>query len=154
MMMHHSVIDELRRRAVVRTSNAPLGDYAEYLFSAALGLKLESNSKAGHDATGPDGSKYQIKSRRVVSTSRAARQLSVFRGLPEAKFDVLAAVLFDGQCKVIRAVLVPHAIVLQRSVYAQHVNGWRLVADETLFALPNVTDVTGALQRASDQITK
>ncbi|MEH3117234.1 MAG: hypothetical protein PGN25_06415 [Methylorubrum populi] len=41
------VMAELRRRGVIRTGNAPVGDYAELLFSEAFDWRLEGNSAAG-----------------------------------------------------------------------------------------------------------
>jgi hypothetical protein len=146
MRLHHGVIDELRTREVVRTGNAPLGDYAEYLFSKALCWTLEPNSSSGHDAIAPDGTRYQIKARRVDGPNRGMRQLSIFRALPDAKFDWLAVALFDRNCDVLRAALVPHSVVLERASYVSHVNGWRLFADDRLFAAPEVVDVTDRLR--------
>src|SRR5690606_8844173 len=51
LRLHAEVLDELRRREVVRTSNSPVGDYAELLFATAFGWELENSSAAGHDAT-------------------------------------------------------------------------------------------------------
>ena len=41
---HGAVLDELKRRGVVRSKNNPTGDYAEWLAATRLGLKLETNS--------------------------------------------------------------------------------------------------------------
>lgn len=76
------------------------------------------------------------------------RQLSIIRGLPEAKFDILAAVLFDRRFGVARAALVPHAVVVARSSYIAHVNGWRLMLDDSVWNEPGVRDVTNVLRAA------
>jgi hypothetical protein len=47
-----SILDELRRREIVRSSNSPLSDYAELLFCKAFGWKRENNSASGHDPSG------------------------------------------------------------------------------------------------------
>lgn len=145
MQLYGSVIDELRARGVIRTANAPLGDYAEHLFAKALGWSLQTNSAAGHDATDVYGTRFQIKARRLRTNSPGERQLSVIRALPEAKFDVLAAVLFDSSFHVQRAALVPHSIVLTRSTYVSHVNGWRMILDDSVWMEPGVEDVTSLL---------
>lgn len=93
LTMHGQIMDELRERDVVRTANAPLGDYAELLFAIAFGWSLEGNSSMGHDATDVAGVRYQIKSRRVTPRNRS-RQLSAIRRLPDQTFDFLAGILF------------------------------------------------------------
>src|SRR5271165_6754803 len=45
-----AILDELRRREIVRSANSPLSDYAEVLFCRAFGWTRENNSAAGHDA--------------------------------------------------------------------------------------------------------
>ncbi len=47
---YDAILEELRKRDIVRTSNPPAGGYAEYLAAKALGLDLENNSNAGYDA--------------------------------------------------------------------------------------------------------
>ena len=42
-----AVIDELRRRGVVRTANNPIGDYTEWLVCNRLGLEIQGNNQAG-----------------------------------------------------------------------------------------------------------
>ncbi|MER9602792.1 hypothetical protein [Mesorhizobium sp. M0243] len=92
LILHSQIMDELRDRQIVRTGNAPLGDYAELLFATAFGWSLESNSSSGHDATDAAGIRYQIKSRRITPRN-ASRQLSAFRRLPDNTFDFPAAAL-------------------------------------------------------------
>lgn len=73
-----SIIDELKRREVVRTKNNPLGDYTEWLVSKALELKLSSNSSAGYDALDKNDLRIQIKGRRITPENES-RQLSAIR---------------------------------------------------------------------------
>lgn len=145
MQLYGRIIEELRARQIVRTGNAPLGDYAEWLFAEAFGWRLEDNSAAGHDATDGAGLRFQIKTRRLRNDSASERQLSVIRGLPDAKFDMLAAVLFDARFVVRRAALIPHGVVLKRAGYIAHVNGWRLMLKDAVWDEPDVRDVTAAL---------
>ena len=65
LQMFAAVIDELKRRGLVRTINNPVADYTEWLVMSKLKLNLLGNSVSGCDATGCDGKKYQIKGRRV-----------------------------------------------------------------------------------------
>lgn len=148
MQLYGAVIEELRARNIVRTGNAPLGDYAEHLFAKAFGWTLEGNSTAGYDATDGAGLFFQIKARRLRVNTPGERQLSVLRALPNAKFDVLAAVLFDRQFGVSRAALIPYHVVLGRAVYIARVNGWRLILDDAVWLEPGVRDVTAALAAA------
>lgn len=60
LCLHAGVLDELRRREVVRSSNGPSGDYGELLFSRAFGWKLERNSTSGHDATDENGARFKL----------------------------------------------------------------------------------------------
>ena len=146
---HAQVIDELRDRKIIRTGNAPLGDYAEYLFALAFGWSLEGNSSAGHDAV-HQGIRYQIKSRRVTPRN-PSRQLGAIRRLPEKTFDVLAAVLFDETYGVSRAILIPHGIVSTRAKHVPHTNSWRVMLEDWWWQAPGVRDVTAAL-KAAEQI--
>lgn len=58
------ILVELRRRGVIRSANAPAGDYAEWLCATALGGKLVDNfSVKSHDLTLPDGRLVQVKAR-------------------------------------------------------------------------------------------
>ncbi len=73
-----ALLDELRRREIVRSSNNPLSDYAERLFCDAFRWKREANSSSGHDASDAAGVRYQIKGRRLTRHNRS-RQLSAIR---------------------------------------------------------------------------
>lgn len=148
MRVYAAVLDELRERNVVRTANAPLGDYAEHLFAKAFGWTLADNSAAGYDASDVALLRFQIKARRLRSDAPGERQLSVIRNLPGAKFDMLAAVLFDKQFNIARAALIPHGVVVGKSKYIAHVNGWRLMLEDAIWREPGVRDVTLALAAA------
>lgn len=91
---HGTILDELRSRDIVRSSNSPISDFAEGLFCSAFGWSLERNSTAGYDAKDATGVRYQIKARRIA-TNGGSRQLSAIRNLASDPFDQLAAVLFD-----------------------------------------------------------
>lgn len=71
-LQHYSqVLDELRARKVIRTSNSPIGDYTEWLVANQLGLTLVTNSTSGHDAVDTLGVKFQIKGRRLTSRNHS-----------------------------------------------------------------------------------
>jgi hypothetical protein len=73
-----AILDELRRREIVRSSNSPVCDYAELLFCLAFSWNRAGNSSAGYDAIDDQGVRYQIKARRLTPQNRS-RQLSGIR---------------------------------------------------------------------------
>jgi len=149
LILHSGVIEELRSRHIVRTSNSPVGDYAELLFSTAFGWQLAANSSAGFDAKSKEGVRYQIKSRRVTPWN-PSRQLGGLRRLPERTFDVLACVLFDTKYRVMKALLLPHAVVSTIAKRVDHTNSWRVIADDKVWLLDGARDVTAEVSRASE----
>ena len=50
---YSAVLGELKRREIVRTENAPAGDYAEYLVCKTLAGTLAPSSKRSFDLTAP-----------------------------------------------------------------------------------------------------
>lgn len=151
LKLYGVVLDELRRREVVRTSNSPVGDYAELLFATAFGWQLEISSAAGHDATDKDGLRYQVKSRRLTKAN-GSRQLSFLRRLPEKKFDFMAAVLFDGACQVQRAIILPHEGLEARCRYSKHANGWLFRLEDSCWDMVGARDVTDEIKAAAETI--
>lgn len=151
LTLHAEVMEELRRREVVRTSNSPVGDYAELLFSTAFGWALEGSSAAGHDATDSAGRRYQIKSRRLT-THNGSRQLSFLRRLPEKKFDYLAAVLFDAHYRVKRAIILPHEGLEARCTFNAHSNAWRFRLEDSCWNMVGALDVTAEIAATADKV--
>jgi hypothetical protein len=145
-----AILDELLDRGVIRSTNQPLGDYAEHLVAAALGLTLAGNSTSGFDAVGTDGVRYQVKSRRLTARN-TSRQLGFMRGLdaPEDPFDALVGILFGADFRVERAALVPIAVVRARAVRVDHVNAWRMMLTDAVWATPGVADLTDAIRAAA-----
>ena len=90
--------------------------------------------------------RYQIKGRRL-SARNPSRQLSALRRLPERPFDVLAAILFDVDYCVTRAILIPHELVVERAKHGTHTNSWRLMLEDWWWTLPGTQDVTEQLQK-------
>lgn len=118
-----SILTELRERGVVRTANAPAGDYAEWLVARSLGGTIVlSTSEKSFDVTLPDKRRVQVKAR-VVSDPRKSGQLqtSPFRSWD---FEVAALVLLrDVDYRVERAVLAPVALVQAASKLRPLING-------------------------------
>lgn len=140
---------ELRRRGIVRSANAPAGDYAEWLVMKALGGTLaETFSEKSWDVELATGEHVQVKARVVSAPPRAGQvQTSPFRSW---KFETAAFVLLRAEdYYVVRAALVPVAVVIEHGRWRQHVNGHVVMMNARLFDHPDATDITDALNRAA-----
>lgn len=81
-------LGELRKRGIVRSRNAPLGDVAERIVWIARGGVLESNSTKSHDVTTEFGKRIQVKARIF---SHTAGKFSAFRSFD---FDTAVFLIF------------------------------------------------------------
>ena len=144
LALYSDVMGELRQREIIRTANNPIGDIAEYLFCDAFGWMQEPNSSKSFDAVGDDGTRYQIKGRRIHAHNKS-RQLGAIRDLEG--FDVLAAVLFDDDFQVMRAALIPADVVKKRASYVARTNSNRFMLQDVVWQEPGVQDVTARLLR-------
>src|SRR5580704_157447 len=145
LKLHAQVSEELRERGVVRSSNNPTGDLAEYLFCKAFGWTQAGNSHANVDAIGSDGTRYQIKGRRITRYNNS-RQLSAIRDLGGGHFDLLAGVLFNEDYVVMRAALIPHAVAIERAKFVERTNSHRFLLHDDIWNAPGVRDVTAELR--------
>ncbi len=150
LVMHAAVSEELRRRGVTRSSNNPVGDLAEHLFCRAFGWKQAPKSMRDADATDSAQIRYQIKGRRLTTHS-SSRQLGALRDLPARGFDVLAAVLFQEDYRVLRAALIPHARVVDLAKRVERTNSWRFLLRDSVWSVPDVRDVTTEVRRAESE---
>ena len=144
LALHCQVMGLLRERGVVRSSNNPVADYTETLVATALGATLVTASQAGYDAVGPDGTRYQIKGRRLT-VANGSTQLSAIRNLDQGPFDQLAAVVFDASLVVQYAGLIPLAVVRQLGRYRAHTNSHTLHFRRSVLDLDGVGDITSRL---------
>ncbi|PDQ21480.1 hypothetical protein CN311_08850 [Mesorhizobium sanjuanii] len=147
LVLHAQIGEELRDRGVVRSANNPTGDLAEYLFCRALGWRQAPNSERGYDATGPDGTRYQIKARRIHRRNKS-RQLSAIRDIEGGHFHVLAAVLFDDDFRVMKAALVPVGLVVEHSTFVKRTNSNKFIMRDDVWNAPGVRDVTAEIAAA------
>jgi hypothetical protein len=116
-----AILQELRDRGVVRTRNAPLGDYAEYLAVQVYGGTLATNSVKSHDLLAADGRRVQVKARTVAPDIRASAVFSVFRSFD---FDIAVLTTFDSATYALRqAREVPAADLESAGRHSAHVNG-------------------------------
>ncbi len=148
LRLNADTLEELRRREVITTFNAPLGDYAEWLFRKALGWRSAGNSAKDVDALGTDGTQYQIKARRLTRRNKS-RQLGALRRLDEGNFDWLAAALFNENYTVKRAALIPFAIVKKNAKRVEATNSWRFILRDNLWDFDGVRDCTKDIQKAT-----
>ena len=89
-----AVIDELLRRGLVRTRNAPLGDLAETIALRSFGGVLAPNSEKSYDLLAEDDRRIQVKARLVDPADRRSQQFSAFRSWD---FDIAVFVLLDAR---------------------------------------------------------
>lgn len=147
LSLHAQIGETLRERGIVRSANNPTGDLAEFLFCKAFGWEQAPNSERGFDATSADGTRYQIKGRRVHRRNKS-RQLSAIRDLSGGHFDVLAGVIFDDDFRVIRAALIPLDVVKLRATYVAHTNSSKFMLRDEVWNELDVEDVTAEIQAA------
>ena len=70
LRLYMEVLNAMKERKMIRSANAITGDLGERFVSERLGLNLVSNSVKGYDAEHADGTKYQIKTRRITRSNR------------------------------------------------------------------------------------
>lgn len=145
LRLHAGISEELRQRGVVRSSNNPVGDLAEYLFCRAFGWTQAPNSAKSADAACVEGKLYQVKGRRTTRYN-SSRQLGALRGLADGGFDFLAAVIFAEDYTVARAAILPHTSVLAGAKYVALTNSWKFMMRDAVWELPETVDVTAKLQ--------
>lgn len=144
---YRQILGELRERGIVRSDNAPAGDYAEYLVTKAFDGVLAAASEKSWDVLAV-GRKIQVKCR-VVSDPIGARQrqLSPFRSFD---FDAAVIVLFrNTDYSVLRGVELPVDVVKNASVFRSHVNGHVVRATDALLTHESAFDLTELLNRAA-----
>ena len=142
-------LGELRRRGVIRSANAPAGDYAEWLVAKALGGTLaDTFSEKSWDVRLTTGDRIQVKTRVVSVPARAGQlQTSPFRSWD---FETAAFVLLGADdYAVVRASLLPVAVVIQHARWRKHVNGHVVTMTPSLLTHAQAVDVTGRLHEAA-----
>ena len=139
------IIEELIRRGVIRTTNNPVADYAEYIVAKKLGLKLENNSTAGHDAIDENNIKYQIKSRRNNDRNKS-KQLGVIRNLELKKFDYLIGVIFNDKFHVLEAYKIPVGAISDYARFSPHQNGHILALKGKVLRDERIEDISSKIR--------
>lgn len=127
LRLYGDLIEELRHRKLVRSSNNPVSDYAEKIVCERFRLSLSRGSSKGYDAVDErTGMKYQIKTRRLTKYNKS-RQLGVIRNLDQKLFDFLIAVFFDESLEPKEIWRIPRETIPKYSRYSPHQNGHILV---------------------------
>ena len=143
--LYRAILRELKSRGVIRTENAPVGDYAEYLVATALGGQMAPNSEKAWDVLGHDGEKLQVKARVVSDPAGPVAAVPVpFLGFDSAVIVLLSATDYA----VSRASKVPRHVVESSAVYRKHVTGKVLFARPEIMSHADATDLTAALRAA------
>ena len=145
LALHAKVADELRARGLIRSSNNPTGDLAEYLCCKAFGWTQSGNSNRSIDAIDSNGVRYQIKGRRITRFN-GSRQLSALRNLDGAHFDFLVGVLFNEDYTIFRAALIPYSVTLERALFVKYTNSHKFMLRDDVWAAPHVRDITDELR--------
>jgi alkylated DNA nucleotide flippase Atl1 len=140
LALYSDVMEEIKRRGISRGNNHPQADWAEQLVAKALRAEVQSQSNAGYDLLGPNGEKYEVKSRRVTGKS-GERQLSAIRNLEMKRFDFLVGVLFGIDYRVLRAAIIPHAIVRDNCRYSDHTKSSVFQLTDGVWDIPGVVDL-------------
>lgn len=142
---HSAILDELKRRDVVRTHNNPVGDYAEWLCKTKLQLTLAGSSNKGYDAKDKYYRRYEIKARREKKGSGFSI-LSVIRNLEAKTFHYLIAVQLRKDFSVYRAYKISHKAVVKHATWIKSLHGWRVVLNSKLLKDRGVKEITEMLK--------
>lgn len=133
LKLYSELMEELRDRELIRSSNNPVADYAEKIAVEYMGLTRVGKEERGYDAVDRNKRKYQIKGRRTTRHN-GSRQLGVMRDLDQKLFDYLVAVIFDEDFSVNEIWKVPYRFVKENSRFSKHQNGHILFANTVLLS--------------------
>jgi hypothetical protein len=133
------ILAELRVRGVVRTGNAPLGDYAEHMALSVYGGSLAQNSAKSYDLTTDEGRTIQVKARSVSASTSPSAAFSVFRSYD---FDVATLLVLDSRTYALKwAREMSPDQVREASRWSAHVRGHLLSIKVAQKAGTDVTEL-------------
>ncbi len=132
LVSYEQIHDELTSRNVVRTRDAPAGQFAEWLARTALGGHLAPNSEKAYDLDNQEFGRVQVKCR-VLRGKSGERRLSPFRS-KYAEYDRALILLFASNYEVARAVMLTSDQVSALTRRSDHVNGELLTASVSVLA--------------------
>lgn len=131
--LYQAIRRQLREQGVIRSNNAPAADWAEYLAQHVYAGTLAPASEKSRHIETEDGRRLQVRSRVVSDPPQAGqRQLTTLRSFD---FDALVIVLLnDIDYSVVRAVELSMDDVKSFVREDKHVNGYRLIANDTVLS--------------------
>jgi hypothetical protein len=144
LQAYAAILRELRERRVLRSSNNPVADYTEWLVCSKLNLSLATKSTKGYDATSEDGTRYEIKARRLTPESNAT-QFSAIRKLAERHFHHLIGVVYEPDFSIRYAAQVPYDLIALNSRFSTHSNAHLFSLTPRILELHGVVNITGRL---------
>jgi uncharacterized protein (UPF0297 family) len=136
--LHADLMEELRDRKLIRSSNNPVADYAEKIAVETLQLERVGKEEKGYDAVG-GCIRYQIKGRRITRHNNS-RQLGVIRNLEENLFDFVVAVIFNEDFSVKEIWKIPHQFIKENSRYSSIQNGRIFIANSSLLSRSQIVE--------------
>jgi hypothetical protein len=148
---HAKILATLRHeRKIVRSNNAPVGDYAELLVARALGGVLGTQSTKAWDVIADDRH-YQVKSRTASAGAGAKpRGFSPFRSAGDESLSCTFITFDEVTLDVVNAVQVPSTSLDDVLAPVPHVGtaARRLPAKVRLAELPGAETITEQLRAA------
>jgi len=145
LALNRQTLHELHRRGVIRTLNAPAGDWAELLVATAYDGTLAPNSEKSFDVEISDGRRLQVKARVLDRDKAGSPILSAIRTWD---FDACVIVLLStDDLSVLAASEIPTEALQQVASYRKHTNAW--VVRPTPAVMASGVDVTELLQGAA-----
>jgi len=147
---HSLILEELNRRSILRTHNAPSGDYGEWLVAKHFNGKLLSKSAKGVDVETTDGKLIQVKARTVDVASRKASPSSAIR---DWDFTDMVLILFNRlDYSILEAYLAKMEVVKRDLVsYAKHDSKHFIPNISALKNCENVLDITSDLKATQER---
>lgn len=150
LRLYGAILDELLHRGVVRSRNAPAGDFAEHLALIVYGGELAPPSAKSFDLRAKDDRRVQVKCR-VVRPKQSGGNYSFLRSW---EFDVCVFVqLSFVDYGVVSAVEVPRAGVESLAQVSAHVNGARVRLTDDLLQVQGAVDRTADFRRAFEAMS-
>jgi hypothetical protein len=130
--LYADLMNELRDRELIRSSNNPVADYAEKIAVEILNLERVGKQEKGYDAISGH-IKYQIKGRRITRHNKS-RQLGVIRNLDDKLFDFVVAVIFNEDFSVKEIWKIPYRFIKDNSSYSEIQHGHIFIANSDLLS--------------------
>ena len=152
LLLHHQVLEELRRRQVMLQTTNPTRELAVHLCCAALGWQRVKYTRRGYSAIGPDETYYEIRARHRNRHVRKFRRAFKDLNLATKTFDMLAGVIFTEDYQVDQAALIPWQVAKEQASLGAA--GYRLNLGRAVWGSPGVVNITEPLRVALDGVSR